>query len=126
MQCLRGPTECDQAIGAQFAQMLRQRRLAQFHDANQFSHRHLATRGQKAKNQQPLFIAEQFQQLCGLAGLLRQLLQISGIADADSGGHSFRCCCNGSHGFLSRSDLRAGQSVRARPTLPRCQLVSID
>src|SRR5882672_6044067 len=37
MQCLRGPPECDQAIGAQFAQMLRQRRLAQFHDANKLS-----------------------------------------------------------------------------------------
>ena len=39
-----------------FAKMLRQRRLAELDDVDQFADRHLATHGEKAKDQQALFV----------------------------------------------------------------------
>jgi len=50
--------------------MLRQADWLSFHDAQQFLPPFISPRAaRKQKNQQPISLAEQLQQLCGIAGL---------------------------------------------------------
>src|ERR1700742_1227986 len=97
MQRLRCAAKDHQPILAQSCEMLRQRRLAQFDHADQLADRHLAAHREKAENQQPLLVSEQFQELSGLASLLRQFLQRESIGRTHlREWHPFRNC-NGSH-----------------------------
>src|SRR6185436_8077265 len=125
-----GPPKFHLAIGAQFRQMLRQRRLAQLHDADKFSHRHLAAHSQKAKDQQALFVGEHFQELRGVAGLLRKLIERHCIAGAGGELSLFgyrRAYC---HNFISGVAFRACAAQISIPLLLYCleltKLANVD
>src|SRR5215207_11287513 len=130
MQRLRRAPEFDQPIGAQFRQMLRQGGLAQLDDADQFPDRHLATHGQKAEDQQALFVGEHFQELGGFAGLLRQHLQRRRIVGAGGRLWLFGCRRGCAHNVQSRMVFRACEAhmtyYRSGHSLALTKLANVD
>src|ERR1700683_718556 len=112
--------------------MLRQRRLTQAHGVDKATDFHFTFRSEEAKDQQPIFIAEQLQHSCCSGGLLREDVELRTAACASGGfRRAASCYCwrpgGGVHMLLEERPCSLSRViVRTRHYLELTNLVPID